>query len=173
MFLSNVSKLLFLNSYIISFIAPPWIAFKSKNDSCIIFVKVYDESGDFWNGLSPVWMFIRIKKRANYVCYRFKFYERSKKPHSFMQTLTLPFEGNQILQFILLVSKICCGRGNQPYNFISYKRVMASKRPVETFVLRRKRKIIIEQKIIPYLSDEILGSKNSYDILLSYFSMKK
>lgn len=38
---------------------------------------------------------------------------------------------------------------------------MAPKRPVETFVLRRKRKIIIKWKLIPYLPDEILGSKKN------------
>lgn len=125
----------------------------------------------------PRWMFIRIKRKRkrNYVFYRFKFYQKSKKPHSFMQTLTFFWRKSNLAVFVL-VSTVCYGLGSQPYNFIRYKRGMASRRPVETFVLRRKRKIIIKWKLILYLSDEILGSKNNgilYIIKLFWYGVNK
>ena len=58
------SNLLFLNSCIINFVALPWMVFKSKNYSYFKYMKIYDDSGDFWSGLSPMWIFIRIKNES-------------------------------------------------------------------------------------------------------------
>ena len=60
----NVSNLLFLNACIINFVALPWMVFKSKNYSYFKYMKIYDDSGDFWSGLSPMWIFIRIKNES-------------------------------------------------------------------------------------------------------------
>ena len=60
----NISNLLFLHSCIINFVALPWMVFKSKNYSYFKHMKIYDDSGDFWSGLSSMWIFIRIKNES-------------------------------------------------------------------------------------------------------------
>lgn len=84
-----------------------------------------------------------IKMKANYVCYAFKFYQGVRnhihlcRPHALFWR-----KSNNVVY--LLISLVCYGLGNQPWNCILYERVMASRRPVETFVLARIRKLITE-----------------------------